>query len=537
MSLSLTEIETIRVVDPVLENGQKMYSIYQGSSNITGYSYTSNNYSNSACSFSVFPPSQVAIDKSWILNTFVELTFAGTSTTGNLLQVGSNDAPRRFPINTSIANINISLNNQTITQTNNNDVLDAITRYFASDHDNCFLFAGTASKPDQFQEYSDYGTYGANRSELNLYGGSESSHDARSALLGVSINIVSNSPTAAVVRLSFSEPLFCSPLAFSTKSMSQGFTGVTNAQVQISWESQQGNTMWSHSSLGNNITSITANHYAPPVLNLIYLSYPLVSIYPKNTQYPYTKYTRFANQDVTIAGGASTTITLLNQQLGRIPTSFFVYLKRSANTRSYNFTDSFAAITTISVNYNNQTGIMGTYSVPQLYGMCLENDGKFSYPQFTKHQGSVLRVLFGKDIPLDPRDAPGVMGNFQLTITLTVKNPGVNTIVYSPYLVIEDEGLLTNVNGFFTLETGVLSEKDVVKSLSQPSGGCVMMEQKSVKGGDFFSGFKNLYPVIKKLRHNFENIIEDVLDLQPEAKIGGALMNSRELRMKALKNN
>ena len=145
-----TSIELVKVLDPVLDDKKKEYTVYQGASQITAQQYTATNFSSSSTSFSFQPPSGVSIDRAFLLTTYFELTFAGSGV-GNLLQIGSNDAPRRFPINQSLTNAILYLNNQSITQTNQWDFVDAVTRYFIDGWQSSVLLGLTPSYPDQFQ--------------------------------------------------------------------------------------------------------------------------------------------------------------------------------------------------------------------------------------------------------------------------------------------------------------------------------------------------------------------------------------------------
>jgi len=141
--------------------------------------------------------------------------------------------------------------------------------------------------------------------------------------------------------------------------------------------------------------------------------------------------------------------------------------------------------------------------------MSVANGLQMSWEQFHVRCGSVLCLQFGKDIGLPPDLAPGVLGTFQLQITIQYTNPisssydssVVNPSSYfpsgtkswTPWVVVVSEGTLTIHNQRLTRNMGVLSRSDVVAVSAMPDVHVVPYEETdTLYGGSFLSGLKSL---------------------------------------------
>jgi hypothetical protein len=182
MSLNL-----VRAVDPrtdVNSHYRKTYSVYDGSQDV-GYIRTKpdGGVSSSSLSFTCNPPSpQVFINRRAMVEMEYEIAFTGVSSGVGvpLLQIAGassstaapvgnqfHDAPRAFPIQNSLTNIEISLNNDRITQ-NLNQYIRAFPRYQTCAKSQDINYGLSPSMLDQAQDYSELDGFA--RDPLRGYG-------------------------------------------------------------------------------------------------------------------------------------------------------------------------------------------------------------------------------------------------------------------------------------------------------------------------------------------------------------------------------
>lgn len=84
-----------------------------------------------------------------------------------------------------------------------------------------------------------------------------------------------------------------------------------------------------------------------------------------------------------------------------------------------------------------------------------------SWGEWSSRCGSILPLAFGDDVPLGPTLAPGVSGNFDLQITMTVQNVSNSSVVPQFNVLIVNEGVMMVVNTQVLVNSNVLTQQDV----------------------------------------------------------------------------
>lgn len=421
--------------------------------------------------------------------------------------------------------INAVIDNATISTNNLPDFQDALMRYHLTPERKAKYQGLTPTQSDQFQQYSDWVTYGSSRSPLNSYGNSSELEDARGGFVG--IQVLSNTNTTASVRLTLREPLLFTP-PFLGEAISEDMGFVNCDQFTFTFNLSDLSMMWSHASSGNTISTITPSFFAAPKLIYSAVTAPLTMRIPDHAKYPYYTVVRFPNADLSLTAGSSSQVQYQNIQLNGIPNKIYLFAYRRPQDRSFLTSNSYASIEQCNIQFNNVTGILSSATKEQLYSICVENGLQMTYNQWSNYVGSVLCLELGKDIPLDDSSGPGKRGNYQLQPTVTFKNNSSSTVVFTPYCVVVSEGI-------FHIESSGLKRQEI----SPLTGEMILNAQESemkftsverTEGG----AFKDWLPLVGALVKTGGPIASQVIGqmLQNSESSGGALMSKEELRRK-----
>jgi hypothetical protein len=153
--------------------------------------------------------------------------------------------------------------------------------------------------------------------------------------------------------------------------------------------------------------------------------------------------------------------------------------------------DSWAGITNVSINFNNKSSLLASATQQDLHKISVQNGSQLSWPAWSVYRGSVLPIMFAKDIGLDEIEAPGLTGQYQFQPTVTFTNINLTqTIQYDLYVVYIQEGICTIAEGNCIPQIGVISPLDIASSATSP-----FVEYKEAErmwgGGDFFGNLRS----------------------------------------------
>jgi hypothetical protein len=304
------------------------------------------------------------------------------------------------------------------------------------------------------------------------------------------ITVVSNTNTAAVVQMEITEPLFLSPFLHAA-GLEDGFYGVQTLDFNFSLGDLS--RLWSHASTGLTFTAApTVSFYSAPQLLFNYITPQDIPPMPSASIYSYKVIDRFPTNYGNINAGASTTISSTNIQLNSIPEVVWIFARGTNSSRSYLTSDAFLKINSISLNFQNQSGLLSSASAQDLYRMSCDNGLEMSWPQYSKFTGSVLCLRFGKDIGLDPLTAPGCTGTFQFQCNVNVTNVSGATINTDLYIVPMSAGSFTIEQNRSIAQIGILSKRDVLDAQSSQ-----LVEYNSISqhawGGGIFDSIKSFF--------------------------------------------
>jgi hypothetical protein len=513
----------------------------------------------------------IIVDRKVLFRLPMIITFAGTLTAPNtsLLQIGVQDALRQFPISSIIQTLTITLNNTQVS-INMNDTILSLLRYYTGTDERQYDLSLSPSMPDNYQSYGDWVQQGDARNPLALYG----ENSAEMTRGGFPLDsYVDSGAGGAVVNVSPTEPIFLSPFLFK-HFMSSGYIGLQTMDFNISFDSNLGR-VWSHAQPtllnpgANTLSSVTVNFMGAaggnPTMLFNYITPQQLMPVPRSVVYPYYIIDRYPTDNSTpVAQNALFQISSQNIQLHSIPNRIYVFARRSNATRTFATSDTYAYLSQINVNWNNNSGLLSSASPQDLYRMSVDNGLNMGWPQWRQYVGSVLAIEFGKDIALPDLECPGQLGTFQLQLTANFQNVSTDTanINYTLYIVVVSEGTFTIMENRSIAQIGVMSKQDVLHAQSLPYVDYDMVQK--YYAGDFFGSIGDFlnraYSGIKHVASDVASGAERAIDLGNKAlpivkavaplipgmrgkgtsggnvvggKRGGAMMSRSELRERA----
>ncbi len=527
MSLSLVPQPVVKAIDPRVNiNNQRVYAVVRGPQENSYQPFPSTSFNNSQAQITCNPPSRDTIinRKIWVNATF-NLTFGGTAGSLNTLLVpGQYDGVRNEPLAQILNTIQATINNDQVSS-NYNQYSTAFARYHNCQHLRALDGSMSPSMPDSYQQYSDWEIYGSARNPL-AYFGENSAEQSRGGFSG--LTILTNTSTSATATLEVTEPIYLSPFLFHQHHDESGLIGVSNQSFTFTFGNLQ--RIWSHSDSNispapqGTITSLTVTLTSIQTL-LQYMTPQLGTPIPQAITYPYAEITPYPTpQQVPLAAGSSTNLTLNNVQLKSIPRRMYVYARQrdqdidATVASSVGHSDTFAVINNITVTFNNRVGMLSSSTQQDLYQMSVKNGCNSSWNEWSNNVGSVLCMDFGEDIGLPINQSPGLLGNYQMTFTVNISNTSAASITYALYAVVVNEGTMTLMNGSCQHMIGVLSPQDVLKADSAPE---VSFEKaEHVYGGSFWDSLKKFGSDVasgfRKGRDFLKPVVSPILDAFPK---------------------
>ena len=493
MSLNNPPVSVAKVIDPRLNiNNSRYYVALKGASVNNFQSFPATNVNNSSTQITMNPPSSdIVISKLMYKKFIFDVSLIGTNVgPGNLLNDGFY-APRFLPCMQVTTSESITIGNDTFTQSPINQYFNELLRYNNMFHDRFTYLSLSPSMMDQSQEYSDLTS--SVRNPLATYG-NNSYEVARGSYVGM--EVLTNTPLTATIRLTVIEPIMISPLIFGERSNnSPGIVGVENMSYTCTFGnlSRCMSLVQNQGSPNINITTVNVNLSSSSILCNYLTPDPLEPI-PKSLVCPYFSIISYPTRSsVLINPGNSVSLTMQSVQVNSIPRRIYIYARQDDSLKTAFTSDACFSLgdgNPLTVNWNNNIFLSSATS-EDLYNISCKNGCNLNYTQFKKETGSVLCLEFGTDIGLQSNQAPGLLGNYQLQVTCNFKNTGSIAVAPTLYCVIVSEGTFNINNGSCSHMIGVLSQNDVLNS--KYVSGITYQNANDIYGGNFFDTLKNVF--------------------------------------------
>ena len=524
------------------------YAVNQGAQNMTSATFAAVSQTPSSISWNIqIPSEQTIIDRRvlWQSTVTLKLTVVGTAATVGQLPInyGVTDSLAAFPLHQLSTVMSATINNNSVSL-NVRDVLPALLRF--NDRRELQRYNGyTTVAPDTVGSYKDglgtalnpLGSW-ANTSDNDLFqrgsfqliGITTTAPIATGAL---AFPLVTPAPLVLgvnpdiYVQFQVSEPLLLSPFIFADpKSNNQGMYGIQSMNFVFNmgdasrvWRTSNYTAAATVSPLGTtSITAASVVSYTGSKLIFNFLTPPASLMLQARNCVPFAEFPRFITTPgqnvpkslgagVVAFPGGTTTLSTSSLQLNQIPDKLIIQLRNPLASTAWGQPDSFLCIAGISINFNNQSGILSSATQQDLYRYSVENNSTQSWFEFSgaanvpdnvsgcgrriATAGSLLILEFGKDIQLsESYYAPGSLGNFNLQMQITCYNQQSYDIVPEIVVICMNSGLFVNERGTSSTYTGILTKQDVLDASAQKPQ--FASSVKRMVGGGFLDSLKSV---------------------------------------------
>jgi hypothetical protein len=387
------------------------------------------------------------------------------------------------------------------------------------------------------------------------------------------------------VTFKVTEPLLISPFVFGAPEGKQGFYGIQTMSFQMNI-APTANRAWRCATVfnaANNplIKTATIDSFTDSQLIFTFLTPHASDLLEPRNVVPFYELPVYRTSNLVdlaaannaidyTAGGIfkeNTTVTLYSNsiQLYSIPDKLVICVRKPPATLNCNDTDSYATIKGIRINWNNQAGLLSTFTPEQLYRASVQSglanltwdefcgstvsvsaqesaryssvrtpysglgpksnlaavtpglqnitgsDPGFRYIPTT---GTILVLDFATVIQLtEEYFAPGSLGQFNLQISVDVVNNQTTAWTKDQYellIMTMNTGVFVNEKGTSSTFTGLLTKEDVIAASQQQP--YTHSEIKRFVGGSFLNGLKSAMgwvssklPFVKGVLNNIPN--------------------------------
>jgi len=523
IEVSPVQLEAIKILSPQLtlnSANNRRYGVLLGPGQVSYREILSNSYSNSSAVLICNPPSpQTCVSRLVLVGHRTRTTFTGISAPGNVLlqsampnvggvrtagNVANLVAPRAFPLSNITQNVTLTLGNASFS-TNLNSYFRALTRYHNPVEQRNLNQSMTPSMLDQNFEYvSAVGDeYQWQYSPRNPLGAviDNVQEEPRGSFVGC--KIITNTANQAIVEMFVVEPIFLSPLTFARDDVQVSLIGLGTIQVQYTFGSRSGpiaDGLWS---IGRDPTLSTIQNVAVETLNVTsfwnYLTPSLTMSIPRELTYSYNEPTNYITAfNAPINPGQSQILNFNSVQFSAVPQLCYIYIPERDSDTSYESTDTFLEIQSITCTFQNNDGLLSSCSQYDLYQISARHNCNMSFRQWTTNVGSVLCLEYGLDIPLPDNLAPGVRSLINWSFQVTVRNQQNRPIVPQICCLVSLEGIVSiSAENSVIRSVGVLSQENVLQTIAS---GTVMpyTHSKNIYGGGmhgngFFDSVKSFF--------------------------------------------
>lgn len=475
------------------------------------------------------------------------------------------DCLNAFPVSQCIQTIQCTINNSTVSM-NVQDTINSLLRFY--DSRDLAEYSGLCPYLVDRQGIYSSAVNGAtsfSNGQSNLldeafvprssYPVDVSQGGAASFAIAAGANNVSN-----VIEFTVYEPLWVSPWTWAhPKVGGQGMYGLQNIAVVMN----MGNYQRMIRALPQYVTATGVPATSTSILGLTFVSSELILNYltpqpstvmiPRNVvpYYEVPRYYLTSGTGLAASVVAANTrflskvqsgrITSNNLQLNQIPDKLIIFFEPVTETLTtagtitlpyYNRTncpDFYAVLETMSLNFNNQAGLLSTWTQKDFFHAARDAGSKQSWYEFTGElqtatpcaiggqfqggtysaaigdpdvadaqsgglnlpmTGSIIVLQFGKDIELPDYYASGSIGNFNLQINAEISHYQPFAVSYRMVCITVNSGVFVNEKGTSNPYTALLRKEDVLNASAMEPMGC--HEFTRMVGGGFLDTLKSI---------------------------------------------
>ena len=541
--MSSADFKTILVKDQTLAGitPQLTYAVKSGASSKTYQAFPSVSNSSSTLTFNVQVPSEnVIVDREVFIRTKIYFTITETTIASGSFAggYGSDYALQAFPLNHLFTTASATINNSNVSS-NIQDILPQILQMMSqeelSSYDgmtpnlvdyNCAKYSealgstndviSTTSKTGYDKRYTPRGSF-----TCKIV--------SKSRKLGVSpFTIVNNTLESTAdtnifkiaYEVEITEPIIgLSPFIYGHPLYSnQGLVGISAMNFVFNLDATAkrflscgaASTKITKIELGRNVEGTapdvanTTLPFADAEMLVCFLSSQPRDMIASRNCCNYTDIPRFiSTPNVAIAtGGATKELNTNNIQLNQLPDLFVIQVRLPMANMTIHDAEYGCAITGISVNLNNSSGLLSSMNAQQLWALSVKNGSKQSWGQFSgqtnvfttrtsSNAGIGVQPTTGSLLVLSPTDlslpdylAPGCIGSYNFQAKITCAQHTGASITPEIVVMCVNSGIFVTTAGSSQIFTGILTKAMVEEAKSMSSVNPVLSgEYSRVLGG------------------------------------------------------
>ena len=503
--MTSTNFKLLHIRDERLFTEPVNFAVKSGANSISNTQYNAQSRSLTSHSWQITCPAGVYLDKRvmWY-STFVVKCSGIPAINKKILNYGVDTVLSQFPLHEMVLNMTAQINGSSVS-INLNDVKQGLLSLY-KDEELKELNSTTPTMSDNYYLNSDASNVLNANSPFKAYGVGQGSNiprgaykvDAIGSAYNSTTNVIDGAITASTdgtsnrdvfIRFSCEEPLlFLSP--FAHISDRSALWGVQNINFIFNMNASNTNTVIRTATTNSPDFNCSVVNFDSSSLTLKYLTpQPNQVISPVSVS-NYYETPRFITSFSAIAGpevgtirtnGAMDTI-VLNQ----IPDSLLLFVRKRQSSKTPFDSDSFFPITGIRVNWNNHSGLLSTEDEASLFNITKRNGVNTDWLRYsgscnsgrplanandntqTPLCGSVLKLDLGRDITLEPYEASGSTGAYNLSLTVSYRIPQGTVAGVVPELVcitINSGVFVINAGGTSQIFTAILNKSSVLDTI------------------------------------------------------------------------
>ena len=320
------------------------------------------------------------------------------------------------------------------------------------------------------------------------------------------------------------EPLFLSPFIFGDPEYNQqGLLGINNMNFTFNIDAtckrlfSTSNPYIRTIGLGTaanpngfiGVTPIgTQVQPSSPALLFKFLSTQPSDLIETKNVVPYMDFPRYLTSSAnttSIAAQGSATLTSSNLQINQIPDLFIINVRKPMNSQTIQDASAFMTINNVSINLNNQSGLLSSASAYDLWRMSVKNGSTQSWAEFggltfqsntngagnaVNTTGSLLIIDPAYDLSLPDYITSGSLGNYNFQFQVGVSNTLQATGSITPEICViaVNSGIMTTQQGVSAIYTGILTKEMTLQAKSrQQASAMKSAEIKRMVGGNMLN--------------------------------------------------
>ena len=183
--------------------------------------------------------------------------------------------------------------------------------------------------------------------------------------------------------------------------------------------------------------------------------------------------------------GTPVVVTSNNIQLNQLPDYFIICARKKMSSQGIDDADAFLKINSATFNLNNMSGLLSTATAQDLWKISMKNGSNQSWAEFNGQSwgnaipggaagqganiattGSLL-VVSPTDLSLPSYLAPGSLGNFQLSLTMSISNQSAAAVDAELVVIAVNSGFMVTQMGQSSVFTGILTREAVLDAKQQ----------------------------------------------------------------------